>query len=237
MLLTMKPLLPILLAFVLPLFGSGQEIDLKYLGNCAYRIRLDSVEIFTDFPYQPGAYGYMTFDIDSAGLDKPNQYLLFTHKHKDHYWGKMVRKSGLKKFTPFLPNGKKKKLLRELAGKHGIVIKSFKTRHRYSFKHRSLAIEWKGKKIFIFGDTEREFPGYLNSDTLDLVFACGWQVPQLQAQNHDYRFRNVVVYHLRQQESGNRELIVPFLDKHLGFMSVKPRYVILKQYESTTIKR
>ena len=223
------------LLVLLPLFSFGQHIEIKYIGNCAYRIRLDSAEIFTDFPYKPGAYGYMTYEIDSAGLGKPNQYLLFTHKHRDHYWGKPVRKSGLPKYTPFLPNAKKKKILQELSAKHGITIKTFKTGHRYSFRHRSMAIEWKGRKIFVFGDTEHDFPEYLKSDTMDLVFACGWQVPQLKNQHCDYKIRNFVVYHLYPQESGNRELLVPFLDKQLGFLSVKPRYVILKQYESTSL--
>lgn len=218
-----------------PIFCYSQNIEIKYIGNCAYRIKLDSVEIFTDFPYKSGAYGYMEYDMDSVDLNKPNQYLLFTHQHKDHYSGKLVRKSGKTKITPLMSKGKKNKLLKQLSEKYGIQIKSFKTHHRYSVKHRSLAIEWKGKKIFIFGDTENDFPDYLYLNQIDLVFITGWQVPKLKSQNKNYQFKNIVVYHVRPQSSGNIGLITKYLDEYLSFLQERPNYIILKQYGSKTI--
>lgn len=221
--------------FLFPIFGYSQDIEIKYIGNCAYRIKLDSVEIFTDFPYKSGAYGYLEYELDSVDLSKPNQYLLFTHQHKDHYSGKLVRKSGLKKIAPLMSQKKKNKLIKELSDKYGIQIKSFKTKHRYSIKHRSLAIEWKGKIIFIFGDTENDFPNYLNLNQIDLLFITGWQIPKLKQQYQNYRFKNVVPYHLRPQASGNIDLVTKYLDEHLSFLSQKPNYIILQQYKCQTI--
>lgn len=226
-----------LLTFLLfPVFCYSQSIEIKYIGNCAYRIKLDSVEIFTDFPYKSGAYGYMEYDMDSVDLNKPNQYLLFTHQHNDHFAGKLVRKSGKTKITPLMPKCKKSKILRQLSEKYGIQIKAFKTHHRYSIKHRSLAIEWNGKKIFIFGDTENDFPDYLYLNPIDLLFITGWQVPKLKLQNKNYVFRNIVAYHLRPQSSGNIGLISNYLDEHLSFLSEKPNYIILPQYGSVLIQ-
>jgi hypothetical protein len=196
---------------------------------------MDSVEIFTDFPYKSGAYGYLEYDMDSVDLGKPNQYLLFTHQHKDHYDGKLVRKSGTEKITPLMSKGKRNKLLKELSDKFGIQIKSFKTRHRYSVKHRSLAIEWNGKKIFIFGDTDKDTPDYLYQNEIDLLFITAWQVPKLKQQNHAYAFKNIILYHLRSQHSGNTDIITKYLDEHLDFLSKKPNYIILKQYTSMTV--
>lgn len=222
--------------FLVPAYCYSQNIAIKYIGNCAYRIQLDSVEIFTDFPYKSGAYGYLEYDMDSVDLNKPNQYLLFTHQHKDHYSGKLVRKSGVHKITPRMPKRKRDKLIKGLSDKYGIQVKAFKTGHRYSMKHRSWAIEWKGKKIFLFGDTENDFPDYLNSNQIDLLFITGWQIPKLKLQNQEYVIKNIVVYHLRPQHSGNNDLITRYLDEHLSFLKEKPNYVILQQYTCTTLK-
>lgn len=218
-----------------PFFCHSQNIEIKYIGNCAYRIKLDSVEIFTDFPYKSGSYGYMEYNMDSVDLTKPNQYLLFTHQHKDHYDGKLVRKSGKTKITPLMSKSKKNKYLKELEEKYGIRITYFKTHHRYSVKHRSLAIEWKGKKIFIFGDTEKDFPDYLDQNQIDLLIIAPWQVTKLKMQNQHYVIRNIAVYHLHLQSSGNTGLISKFLDEHLSFLPEKPGYIILQQYECKTI--
>ncbi|MDF1548424.1 MAG: hypothetical protein P1P88_11425 [Bacteroidales bacterium] len=233
----MKNKFKILLGIIFfPMYVYAQNIEIKYIGNCAYKIKLDSVEIFTDFPYESGAYGYMEYILDSVNLNKSNQYLLFTHQHKDHYSSSLVKKAGLKKYRPRMPKRKKKQLFQELETKFGIAVKVFKTKHRYSIKHNSLAIEWKGRRVFIFGDTENDFPEYLHKNYIDLMFITSWQLPKLKQKNKDYNIKNMVIYHLPSKESGNRKQLTEYMDYHLSFLTKKLNYVILNQYENEVLE-
>jgi hypothetical protein len=46
-------------------------------------------------------------------------------------------------------------------------VQSFRTRHRFSFKHDSYLITWQSKTIFISGDTE-------NAGTIGKVKGIDW---------------------------------------------------------------
>ncbi|MBC8882919.1 hypothetical protein H9X57_04590 [Flavobacterium piscinae] len=46
-------------------------------------------------------------------------------------------------------------------------IESFKTKHRFTFKHYSYLITWHGKRIFLSGDTE-------SADLISTVKNINW---------------------------------------------------------------
>lgn len=225
----------ILLIIFLSKVSFSQNMEIKYIGNCGYLIKLDSVEIFTDFPYVSGAYGYMEYDIDSIQLGKPNQYFIYTHLHKDHYSKKIVKELKIKTFRPRMSSKKRKRYLEELQNKYGIEILSFKTKHRFSLKHFSYGIKWKGKTIFLFGDTEMDFPDFI-SEKIDIMFITDWQIPRLKEFDFKYDIEHIIPYHLRPNISGNVEYLTNYLNEHLKFLNNKPNYIILNQYQNIIIE-
>lgn len=218
-----------------PSISNSQNIEIKYIGNCGYMITLDSIEIFTDFPYVSGAYGYMEYDMDSIQIGTSNQYFIFTHLHKDHYSKEIVKEFGIKTFRPRMSPKRRKKYLQELYDTHGIEILTFKTKHQFSLKHLSYCIKWKGKTIFLFGDTEIDFPDFIG-EKIDIMFITDWQIPSLKEFDFKYDIEYIVPYHLRPSISGDVEYLTKYLNEHLTFLDSNPSYIILKQYQHKIIE-
>ena len=99
----------------------------------------------------------MTYD--KSVMDSLNPDIcLFTHGHADHFRKRVFKKLDTKLFAPGplkMRLSKKRKIsLEELNSLHpDFSVKYFKTPHGFSLKHYSYLIEWKGKRIYLSGDT------------------------------------------------------------------------------------
>ncbi len=175
--------------------GQTNEIKIKFIGNCGLYMTDGNLNIYSDFPYKSGAYGYMEFDDSALDSIKNNSVFIFTHKHADHYSGKNMRKvlkaKGGTKFGPW--NVKK---LEEFANKNpDFDIQTFKTKHKYSFNHYSYLITWHGKRIFLSGDTESaETIGELKD--LDWAFIPYWILYDANKKKIKIDTEKIGLYHL-----------------------------------------
>ncbi len=84
--------------FIITLIGSSNfgysqsnEIRIKFLGNCGLYLTDGTSNLYIDFPYKSGAYGYMKYDLTELDSIKENSIFLFTHKHADHYSKKNLK--------------------------------------------------------------------------------------------------------------------------------------------------
>jgi hypothetical protein len=74
-------------------------------------------------------------------------------------------------------------------------IETFKTKHRYSFKHYSYLITWHGKRIFLSGDAE-------SSETIsklkeiDWAFVPAWIIIDAKEKNLKIDAGKIGIYHL-----------------------------------------
>ncbi len=73
-------------------YSQTKEIQIKFIGNCGLYMTDGTTNIYTDFPYKSGAYGYMEFEESELDSVKENSIFIFTHKHADHYSKKKVKK-------------------------------------------------------------------------------------------------------------------------------------------------
>lgn len=170
----------ILLNFALILFlnvGFTQTnaITVRFIGNCGLYMTDGTSNIYLDFPYKSGAHHYMEYNLAELDSVKNHPVFIYTHRHSDHFSGRLVRKLSKKLdgqiFTP--KNAESlKKLHTQLTD---FTIEIIHTKHRFSFNHYSYVITWHNKKIFISGDTE-------NSDILlplknfDWAFVPAWLI-------------------------------------------------------------
>jgi len=146
--------------------------------------------IYIDFPYKSGAHHYMEYDKSEIDNIKENAIFIFTHKHSDHY-SKKVKKLKGKVFGPW--NVKK---LAELSSSiQDFSIQSFKTKHRFSFKHYTYLITWHNKKIYINGDTGDTEP-ISKIISMEWAFMPTWLFVNAKEQNIKIDANMVGLYHI-----------------------------------------
>ena len=176
-------------------FGQSKVIDITFIANAGFYMTDGNKEIYFDFPYKSGAYGYMTYDEAELNKFKDSSIFIFTHKHADHYSKKLVKKLKGKVYA-----GRNRKKISKLEKDiPDFKIKSYKTKHRFSFKHYSYVIEWHGKKLFVSGDTEHpETIGLIKN--IDFAFIPTWILFYAKEKNIIVDAKTKVLYHLYPNE-------------------------------------
>jgi L-ascorbate metabolism protein UlaG (beta-lactamase superfamily) len=182
--------------------GQAKEITIEFMGNCGLHLTDGETNIYVDFPYVSGAYGYMEYDPKVLDEIEENSIFIFTHKHADHYSGKILRKvmkaKGGKKYN--VRNISKMKELSEIIPEFD--IQAFKTKHvvlHIPFRHFSYLINWYGKKIYISGDTGN--PETICSiKDIDWAFGPYWIEQNAREQGMHIDCKMFGVYHLYSQQ-------------------------------------
>ncbi len=59
-------------------------VQARFIGNAAFELTDGATTILVDFPYESGAFGYMTFAGHEARF-RERTFCLFTHRHPDHF--------------------------------------------------------------------------------------------------------------------------------------------------------
>lgn len=204
-------------------FGQSNEIEITFLGNAGFLMSDGVTNIYFDFPYKSGAYGYMTYDESELDKIKDNSIFIFTHKHADHYSRKLV-----KKLKGEIYAGANRKRIDQLNKKLlDFKIQSFKTKHKFSLTHYSYLVDWKGKRFFISGDTEH--PETIGSiKNIDYVFVPYWILLYAKEANLDIDAKIRVLYHLypNQQFDGD----IP--ENYIVFNNPGMKFTIRVEYNS-----
>lgn len=196
---TLLRLFTILFFIGLRFVGASQstEITVRFIGNCGLYMTDGLSNIYIDFPYKSGAHNYMEYDLKELDNVQNKPIFIYTHKHSDHYSGKLVKRLAKKLdgayYTPWSI-----KSMMKLNGKiPDFKIEAFKTRHIFSINHYSYLITWHGKKIFISGDTEHSETLAAQSD-VDWVFLPAWLL--MEAVRNEVPLKEVgkmfAVYHI-----------------------------------------
>ncbi|MNJ83617.1 Beta-lactamase superfamily domain protein [compost metagenome] len=148
-----------LLNFTLILFlnsahSQTNEITVRFIGNCGLYMTDGNSNIYLDFPYKSGAHNYMEYNLAELDSVKDHPVFIYTHKHSDHFSGKLVRRLSKKLGGQIFTPGNAKSLTKLNHELKDFSIETLQTKHRFSFNHYSYLITWHNKKFFISGDTE-----------------------------------------------------------------------------------
>lgn len=197
-------------------FSQSAAIKIRFIGNCGLHMTDGNLDVYVDFPYKSGAYGYMRYDVSELDSIAEDAVFIFTHKHKDHFSGKIMRrvlreKHG-EKFTPW----KTADLEKHARALPNFDIEVLKTKHSFSLRHRSYLITWHGKKIYLSGDTEHaEAIG--EAGGIDWAFVPYWLLLDAQERGIEVDATKIGIYHIApaqvpsaKEKWGNREKIHPF---------------------------
>ncbi len=177
------------------------ELRARFIGNMAFQLSDGRVTVRTDFPYESGYSGYMTWT--SALVPPAGEALcLVTHSHRDHFLPALGSRYcqallGPRDVAATLPG---RALPLERTVSFGpVVVTPLATPHR-SLEHYSYLVEWGGLRLYFTGDTEDEGE-LLRQRGLDVAFVSPWLLRSATAGGRRIDARRVVVYHHEADET------------------------------------
>ncbi len=179
--------------------GGPGALTATFIGNEAWHITDGEYTLMTDFPYESGYSGYMSWDRAAVPktADLRKLLLVTTHQHRDHFAAELmpdVNAGGV--IGPAA--------VRLYAGQAGIEpgpdvrfgpirVRAIATPHA-SLEHYSYVIDWSGVRIYLPGDTE-EAKSLVESRDLDIAFVTSWMLRAAERLKARIDARRVVVVH------------------------------------------
>ncbi|HRH70932.1 MAG TPA: MBL fold metallo-hydrolase [Flavobacteriales bacterium] len=176
-------------------------IDIRFIGNCGLYMSDGVLDVYVDFPYKSGAYGYMEYPDSEIDSIRTNATHLFTHRHADHYSKRSVKKLSGTVYGPWKVKKKRRADLEAPAYKAAaFTVETFSTKHRFARHHYSYLITWHGKRIYLSGDTEgAETIGQVKD--IDLAFVPSWIMSDAKEKNITIDAARFAIYHLYPSET------------------------------------
>lgn len=189
------------LAAVNPTLAAPTNLTATFLGNQAFRISDGETTLFTDFPYESGSYGYMTWD--QVLLEPtPDSYCLVTHGHRDHFAAELVERLGCTVVGPpsvvaLLEDGAGVAVNSDPVTLGPLTITPLDTPH--NVEHRSYRVEWSGIGLYFSGDTGTT-EALAAQEPLDTMFLSPWLFETASGEGTLPPAGRIVIYHHREGE-------------------------------------
>ncbi|MFY9550135.1 MAG: hypothetical protein WAU32_03205 [Thermoanaerobaculia bacterium] len=177
------------------------RLEARFIGNMAFAISDETTTLYTDFPYESGAFGYMTYDFDA--VPKASVALcLITHGHRDHFDAPLFLKMDAKIIAPptlaaILPSARVIPFAPTMVYRD-IRVEALKTPHG-TMDHDSYLVTWHGLRLYFTGDTDST-ERLLAAKNLDYAFVSPWLLEAVAGQKKRIDAREVIVYHQRADE-------------------------------------
>jgi len=190
------PLATALFLLVSVLAAQTNAITVRFIGNCGLYMSDGDLDVYVDFPYRSGAFGYMEYPTSEIDSVKAKATHLFTHRHPDHYSKKLVRKLTGNVYGPWKVKRKRRADLTAPAYSAAqFTVETFRTKHRFAHHHYSYLITWHGKRIYLSGDAESP-ETIARMDNMDLAFVPVWILREAKEQSITIKSDRFAVYHL-----------------------------------------
>jgi len=176
--------------------AQSDAITVRFIGNCGLYMTDGALDVYVDFPYKSGAFGYMQYpgsEIDSIKADATH---IFTHRHPDHYSRKLVKRLSGTVYGPWKVKKKRRAdLSKPVYSAAEFTVETFRTKHRFASHHYSYLITWHGKRIYLSGDTEGA-ETIARVTAMDLAFMPTWILVDARKKNITIDAERICVYHL-----------------------------------------
>lgn len=172
------------------------KVQAQFIGNTAFAITDGKTVLYTDFPYQSGAFGYMTYDF--ATVPKaPGSLFLITHGHADHFEPSLLAKMDGKIIAPpkvaaTLPADRVIPFAPKMTYRD-ITVEAFATPHGDA-DHDSYLVTWQGLRLYFTGDTDN-VDQLLAMKSLDYAFVSPWLLAKVAEKKARIDARHVICYH------------------------------------------
>ncbi len=178
-----------------PLGGQADSLRVRFIGNAAFELTDGQTTLVTDFPYQSGAFGYMTYD-DSV-MPVGHVTRVVTHGHADHFTPALVSGGDWRVIGPpdvmrSLPPTQRISGTRQWSVGH-FAVTAQPTPHS-NVDHFSYVIEWRGHRFYFTGDTE-DTAALVAAADLDVAFVTPWLWCTVLRSEQSVSATRVVMHH------------------------------------------
>ena len=178
------------------------EIRARFIGNMALQLSDGRVTLRSDFPYESGYSGYMSWSDALVPPTAGETLCLVTHSHRDHFLASLVPRYcpkliGPKDVTAPFPERALKLAAQVRFGP--VVVTPLATEHA-RLEHYSYLVEWSGLRFYFTGDTT-DPAELLRQRALDAAFVSPWLLRAATKGGARIDARRVVVYHHQLDES------------------------------------
>jgi L-ascorbate metabolism protein UlaG (beta-lactamase superfamily) len=192
--------------------GPAEKLNATFIGNMAFHLTDGKVALLTDFPYESGAFGYMTWSREAVPKG-PLPLCLITHSHSDHFAPALAKDFCGAVLGPRdvgeVAAGVKALELKPEVRWEGLVIRPIESHHG-ALEHYSYIVEWGGRRLFFSGDTDQP-DTLLAARGLDVAFVSPWLLATVDKRGAGVDARQVVVCHHRagQTVPSGQKRVVP----------------------------
>lgn len=181
--------------------GAGRSLEFRFIGNEAVAMSDGRQTIVTDFPYQSGYSGYMTFEASAA--PKGDVISLISHAHRDHFDSDAFLRTGWRivggqSVTTRVPPGRLIPVAQPTTVGDASIT-PIATPHA-QIEHYSYLVRWGGRTAYFVGDTENP-DALVKQRGLDVAFVTPWLLRTVEKRRLKIDARSIVVYHHQAGES------------------------------------
>lgn len=178
------------------------EIRARFIGNMALQLSDGRVTLRSDFPYEAGYSGYMSWSQARVPAASGEALCLVTHSHRDHFLPALAARYCQKLLGPAdvtkAPPDRALPLDRTV--RFGPLVVTPLTTPHAGLEHYSYLVEWSGLRFYFTGDTE-DAAELLRQRGLDAAFVSPWLLRSATKGGRRIDARRVVVYHHAADES------------------------------------
>ncbi|HEY7160171.1 MAG TPA: MBL fold metallo-hydrolase [Acidobacteriota bacterium] len=190
-----------LLLLLISELSFADNLTFQFIGNMAFYITDGKTALYSDFPYESGAFGYMKYDLKSVKISDHGVSLI-THAHRDHWANELFEPLKLKVIGPpeVLKGVDPSRIIpfaKEITYE-GIHVQPFSTPHA-NLTHYSYLVTWHRIRMYFSGDTE-ELKTLLEMQNLDVAFISPWLARSLTENKQTVEAKNIVIYHHKDGE-------------------------------------
>jgi L-ascorbate metabolism protein UlaG (beta-lactamase superfamily) len=193
----------LLISLGLAPLAAADKLHFKFIGNEAFLVTDGKTALLSDFPYTPGAFGYMKYDFAAATDGLENGLCLITHGHADHFDPKLFAATKFAIIAPpavlvSLDTPRKIPFAEEMSYR-GIRVRALPTPHG-DIQHYSYLVLWHGRKLYFAGDTD-DIGELSRQSHLDIAFVTPWQLRAMKEHGKHIPAGQVVIYHHQVDEA------------------------------------
>lgn len=181
--------------------AGAAEVRARFIGNMAVQLTDGRVTLRTDFPYEPGAFGYMSWTDALVPAPVGEVLCLVTHSHRDHFLPAQAARYCTKLVGPADVRAALEERALGLTSPVAfgpLAITPLRTPHG-PLEHYSYLVEWDGLRLYFSGDTE-DTSVLLRQRGLDVAFVSPWLLRSVASQGSRIDARRLIVYHHQQGE-------------------------------------
>jgi L-ascorbate metabolism protein UlaG (beta-lactamase superfamily) len=171
-------------------------LSARFIGNMAVALTDGSTTLVTDFPYESGAFGYMTFAPSEIRFETATTVALITHAHADHWLPALFQRTTWRVFGPgevVAGVAAERRIDPPALAAMGIRVEPIETPHA-GIGHFSYVVAWHGRRFYFSGDTE-SLESLAAARGLEAAFVSPWLFDAALAAGQRIDARRIVIYH------------------------------------------